>query len=113
MSEAATFVDAVLAGCALPADIDDYIDAWHDTSDVPNSISEFLGLTPDEYSLWVEHPESLRFVFAARKHGHSVAEISDVATAAAAAARAEDDGEAKKLLAWLRQSGRYEPADRG
>ncbi|MER7251805.1 hypothetical protein [Kribbella sp. NPDC000426] len=112
MSETATFVDAVLQGRALPDDIDDYIEAWHDTPGAPDSVSQFLGLTAAEYALWVEHPQSLRFVFAARKHHRSVAEIRDVATAAAAAARAENDDEAKKLLAWLKQTGRYEPTDR-
>ena len=112
MSETAAFVDAVLEGRALPQDIDDYIDTWHDTPGAPDSVSEFLGLTTDEYGLWVEHPESLRFVFAARKPRRSVAEIRDVATAAAAAARAENDDEAKKLLAWLQQTGRYEPNNR-
>ncbi|WP_328525624.1 hypothetical protein [Kribbella sp. NBC_00359] len=112
MSETATFVDAVLDGRALPEDIDDFIETWHESPDAPDSVSKFLGLTPDEYALWVEHPESLRFVFAARKHRRSVSEIRDVATAAAAAARAENDGEAKKLLAWLKQTGRYVPIDR-
>ena len=51
-----SFIDAVLAGDAVPADIDDFIDAWHASlEDI--GLAEFLGMTDEEYALWVEQPD--------------------------------------------------------
>jgi hypothetical protein len=74
MSEPSTFLDACLAGAALLADVDDRVDRWHDAYGAPNGpqipLREYLGLTSDEYALWVEQPGSLRFA-AARLAGHA------------------------------------------
>lgn len=39
--------------------IDDLVDMWHEGEDnwkEYRSLSEFLGMTPDQYKLWVETP---------------------------------------------------------
>jgi hypothetical protein len=71
MSEQATFISACLRGDVLVTDVDDWVDRWHDANGTPNgqsqSLPQFLGMADEEYALWVEHPESLRFVLAARR----------------------------------------------
>jgi hypothetical protein len=66
---ALTFVDACLNGEADLADIDDWVDRWHDTKfeePVP-SLDDYLGFTPDEGRLWVEKPASLAAIIVAHK----------------------------------------------
>ena len=56
-----TFIDLVRMGKADPDDIDNYVDAWHDSGpDETRKLHEFLGMTWDEYARWVEDPTCLR-----------------------------------------------------
>lgn len=74
---ALTFVDACLNGEADLADIDDWVDRWHDTKftgPVP-SLDDYLGFTPDEGRLWVEKPASLGAIIAAHKSHTSVEKV--------------------------------------
>jgi hypothetical protein len=103
-------MDQRLHGDALLEDIDNFVDAWHDAPDDSKSASlsleEFLGMSADEYRLWVEHPESLRFIAAAHRHKQPVAAILGKEDRYGLAARAEDQGEAHELLRWLIERGR-------
>ena len=63
-----TFLDVVLAGDARADDIDDFVDRWHD-GDATCSLAEFLGMSHDEYALWVEKPASLRLILQAHAAG--------------------------------------------
>ncbi|MBB5154117.1 hypothetical protein [Saccharopolyspora phatthalungensis] len=110
MSEQASFVEAHLAGKALLDDIDDWVDAWHDADGAPcsrvQSLASYLGLTDDEYALWVERPESLRFAIAGKRMNRPSAEVAELGGVVAAAARAGNDAEAAGVLHWLKQTGR-------
>ncbi len=53
-----TFVECVLAGEAQRDDIDDFIDRWH-LGNASCSLAQFLGMSDDEYALWVENPSAL------------------------------------------------------
>jgi hypothetical protein len=68
-----SYMEQLLHGDALLEDIDNFVDAWHDAPDASKSASlsleEFLGMRADEYRLWVERPESLRFIAAAHVAG--------------------------------------------
>lgn len=46
------FVEALRAGEIHVGEIDDYIEYWH-THNTNNSLKEFLGLTQQEYDMWV------------------------------------------------------------
>ena len=60
------FLEQYLNGKALPEDIDDYVDQWH--SDPGNQqIYEFLGMSEDEYSLWLRDPDMLLHIARARR----------------------------------------------
>ncbi len=61
-----TFIELCLEGRADLSDIDDYIEAWHTTKG-DASLHQFLGMTDSEYSLWVEKPDSLRFILLSRR----------------------------------------------
>lgn len=63
-----SFMTLVLNGDILPEEIDDFVDEWHE-SEQPNELNEYLGMTPQEYSLWVSSPASLGLIIAAR-HNH-------------------------------------------
>ena len=107
-----TFVEDVLAGRALPEDIESYVEAWHDAPEgsaaARSEVYEYLGLTWDEYRLWGERPESLRFTFAARRTNVSIEQLLRSAQMVDAAARTASDGEAAKVLRWLEERGRLE-----
>lgn len=47
-----SFMDAYRAGRATAADIDDWIDRWHDGPIVELDLHDFLGLTWTEFKHW-------------------------------------------------------------
>ncbi|MGW5781126.1 hypothetical protein [Streptomyces sp. NPDC003863] len=103
----ATFVDDALAGVAGIDEIDSYIDAWHDADDTDLELHEFLGMTWDEYRLWVEKPTTLRYILSAHRHGNTVSEeLIKTKSNLALAARADSADEAESVLTWLRKTGR-------
>lgn len=63
MSEITTFIEKCLNGDVLCDDIDDYIDIWHE-SDSEDELFEFLGMTREEYALWVKDPDALPQIIA-------------------------------------------------
>jgi hypothetical protein len=107
-----TYMDLVIRGEALLRDIDDFIDAWHDAPEgsamASLSLDAFLGMTAEEYRLWVEHPESLRYIAAAHKTKQPVAMLLASRDRLGLAARASDRSEADKLVQWLIKRGRIE-----
>ncbi len=107
-----TFVDDVLAGRAAMADIDDYIDRWHDAPEgSPIAVTElhdYLGMSWEEYRLWGERPESLRFILSARRAELPVTEVLRQDLIVGAAARSKESSVAHRVLAWLAERGRIE-----
>lgn len=78
MSTTESFIEAVLAGRAAPADIDDWVSAWHDSAgctddtDSPAesraaSLDEHLGFTPAEGRTWAANPAMLELIIAAHR----------------------------------------------
>jgi hypothetical protein len=107
MSSHQSFVQRVLAGDELDlSKIDDEIEEWHRSSSALR-LSEWLGLTEDEYSLVVEQPDALRTILAARRYGTSLQELLAVTEdACALAARGATPQEVAKIRRWLEQTGR-------
>lgn len=79
------YMDQVLAGTAQLDNIDDFVSAWHDSKTDTQPLSDFLGMTREEYQNWVADPDTLphiveirRMVAAARlEMTHAVAKITD------------------------------------
>ncbi|MSO99558.1 MAG: hypothetical protein EXR07_00690 [Acetobacteraceae bacterium] len=100
-----TFFDLYSHGLALPDEIDDFIDRWHeDASSRASSLPlhEFLGLTRDEYEIWVLDPDVLPHVLIARREARPLPEVmSQYLDAFPLAARASDIATIKALRSWL------------
>jgi hypothetical protein len=109
MSSRDTFMDKTLRGEVLMDEIDDFVEAWHDDETTDLSIAPYLGMTQEEYDLWVEKPGALRLIVAAREEEEPLYEaISRFAELEPVAARAADPGAARVVLQWLRQTGRIQ-----
>jgi hypothetical protein len=63
------FMDRVMAGDVKDPDreIDDAITQWHDAYEELRDLHEYLGMTWDEYRLFVRTPQALRVIIAARQ----------------------------------------------
>ena len=104
------YIDLVLAGRALLTDIDDHVDMWH-VGDALGPLHDYLGLTWDEYALWVEQPSSLRLILAARERKKPVLEMIEHADEYALAARGGlSEREARTVRKWLQDTGRIPPS---
>jgi hypothetical protein len=98
-------MDLLLRGEAFLDDIDDYVDDWHERAS-GQSLAEYLGMAPNEYALWVEQPDSLRLIVAAREEQEPVEEFVAAADPLAIAARGVSAAEARTVVEWLRATGR-------
>ena len=61
------FIECCLAGQALAEDIYSFIDQWHE-SNATVGVAQYLGMTADEYALWLEKPESIRSIIFAHQN---------------------------------------------
>ena len=96
------FITACIQGKTYLQKIDDYIDAWHEgKAGEKQELNEFLGMSVEEYALWIERPEVLPFIVIAHRSGKSVQEAIIEAEQQPMAARAADLGEARQLHDWL------------
>lgn len=97
MNSHVSFVEACLAGDVDLDQIDDYVDLWHDgPSEL--ELSDFLGMTWDEYARWVETPQVLPQIILAHRFGLPLREPVDKLALAARGANAR---EAALLEEWL------------
>ena len=102
-----SFVELCLQGECLPEEIDDYVDTWHEhESNVP--LHKFLGMTREEYSLWVTEPSARYFILGAHRTGKDAVELIRDFNALPIAARAESTNKAQQLVCWLKVKGLWE-----
>jgi hypothetical protein len=100
------FIDLALNGSVLADDIDDFIDNWHD-NDSGETLHDYLGLTWQEYSLWVSDASYLSLILSAR---HRNRPLIDAVNDNVLATRqnfvgAERSMRASQLQSWLGQQG--------
>ncbi|MBB1428228.1 hypothetical protein H5181_17440 [Shewanella sp. SG44-2] len=99
--EGGRFIDLCVMGHALPDDVDDYVDDWHDSeSDV--TISEYLGMSSEEYESWVHAPETLNSIITARITNVPLISVLKQTYDLPMAARASSPEAAKFLMKWLK-----------
>lgn len=99
----ASFLELAVAGEVLLDEIDDFIDTWHDA---PGGLElrDFLGMSREEYELYLNSADWLPWIVAARKSGMPLKSYMEEANRdAAMAARGLDAVTAAKLAAWLEQ----------
>jgi len=85
-------------------EIDDFVDTWHESKNkIP--LHEFLGMTWEEYALWVADPNVLPFIVTAHKEGQDIENLLEQLKTLPLAARAEHPKKAIELMKWLKQRG--------
>ncbi|MNQ62792.1 hypothetical protein D3C85_771500 [compost metagenome] len=98
------FIDLCVEGEVLPEEIDDFIDEWHEL-DSMGSIYSYLGMTRQEYRLWVHDPDILAFIITARIQNRVIDDVVADLHELPLAARADSPEKAKFLMRWLRKEG--------
>lgn len=97
------FIDDCLNGDALLSDIDTVVDQWHKgktTGDI--SLREALGMTKEEYVLWMRDPENVNFIIHARQRGIPVEEAIEEFFSLPMAARGSSKEEINSIVKWLK-----------
>lgn len=102
MSNSPSFMHMALRGQVMSDEIEDFIEEWHD-SDSAVELHEYLGMTWDEYSLWVSEPDFIDLIIAARWHETPLVEAvnDNLRSAERLAARADDAGKLSALKRWI------------
>lgn len=102
MSEPLVFIDLAVRGDVLPDEIDDFVEVWHH-SDSNLELHESLGLSWEEYSLWVADPEHINLIITARRKHQSIMEAvnDNLRYWERIAARADDAGKLAALRRWI------------
>lgn len=102
MSDERSFIQLAIDGYVMLDEIDDYVDQWHEKAP-PLELHDFLGLTWQEYSLWVAHPDNLSIVIAARREHQPVLEAvnDNLRSAQRLAARTNDVSRIAALERWI------------
>jgi hypothetical protein len=101
-----TFLDRYLNGEVLADDIDDFIDRWH-AGPSDQELHDFLGLSREEYSLWLRNPEALPHIARSRREGVPLDVIVERALGEQPmAARSSDAAKIKRLKHWLEMNGK-------
>lgn len=100
-----TFVDGCLNGERWLTEIDDFVERWHQSGQTC-TLAAFLGMTREEYKVWVEMPASLPFILLSRKRSLPLRKLLETSGVELLAARAGSAADARKVLDWLRKTGR-------
>ncbi|HEY1931482.1 MAG TPA: hypothetical protein VGG99_05680 [Acetobacteraceae bacterium] len=102
-SAATPFLELFRDGKVSAQQIADFIEAWHD-SDPPErcTLAEFLGMTEDEYTVWLASRKALPSIVAAREEGRPLAELVAEHLAALRSLASPSDRSAIHVLShWL------------
>ncbi|MBI2431980.1 MAG: hypothetical protein HYV26_03835 [Candidatus Hydrogenedentes bacterium] len=75
------FLDMVISGIAHPEDIDDFVDLWHEGHN-SGTLAEALGMSDDEYALWVQKSDALSLIIEARAAGMRLEKLATPAISA-------------------------------
>lgn len=105
-----TYMDELLDGEAFLEEIDDYIDEWHD-SDTDQEIYEYLGMTEEEYGLWVEDDSVLKSIVFARKNNKPIKDVLELNNSVNMVARSATLDQGKEILDWMKETGRISEED--
>jgi hypothetical protein len=74
--EAPTFFSLYGEGRITADQIDDYIEAWHNSGDEEQrSLAEYLGMSDEEYSVWLMSHGALPSILAARRDRRALTEV--------------------------------------
>ena len=77
-ARAPSFLDLYSRGEASADDIDDFVDRWHDAGEPwaqDLELHEYLGMTHEEYEVWLCDPLALPAILDARRSGRALAAV--------------------------------------
>ena len=102
MSDDPTFIELAIDGAIMCDEIDDYVEAWH-SSESELELHDFLGLSWQEYSLWVSHPDYIYVIIQARLDHQPVLEAvnDNIRSEQRLAARADEVRKLALLQKWI------------
>ena len=107
MSKEPSFVSRCLSGTALPDEIDDYVELWHNNeAGVGLPLHVFLGMDEHEYALWIREPNAIYGVIRAHKNHGRIDDYMDDFYSMPLAARAQSAEDATKITTWLKGMGK-------
>ena len=98
------FINDVINADAILEQIDDYVEKWHET-DTNSSIYEYLGMTEEEYFLWVENDFYLKYIVTAHEQNKSISDLLEEVYTDKLVARSSTPEEAKQIYNWLVEKG--------
>ena len=102
MSRRETFVDLCLTGNVLLEEIDDFVDRWHEAPE-GTELHDYLGMTEEEYSLWLRVPDALPYIIKARHEGTPLTNaVVNAYQDMRLAARSNDQSKIVRLQNWLK-----------
>ncbi len=101
------FIENVINADALLDEIDDYIAQWHD-ADTDLSVYDYLGMTEQEYFLWLENDFYLKYIVSAHEQNVDIQDLLKSEYTTKLAARATSPEEAKAIYNWLKEKGLVE-----
>jgi hypothetical protein len=89
-------------GRATAGQAEDYVDAWHVSGDEETrSLAEYLGMSDDEYDIWLMTPRALPVILAARRAARPLREsVSPFYEALQAAGNADDAPALQRMGYW-------------
>jgi hypothetical protein len=109
MFKTETFIDQCLRGTALPDEIDDYVEKWHDGEIGQDlELRELLGMDRHEYAIWMRDANAIYSIIAAKRNRRPVEDFTEDYFSMPLAARAGNTDDAKKLTDWLRKIGKID-----
>jgi hypothetical protein len=77
-ARAPSFLDLYNRGEVCPDDIDDFVDRWHDNAEPwarDLELHEYLGMTHEEYQVWLSDPLSLPSILLSRRSGRPLVDV--------------------------------------
>jgi hypothetical protein len=105
MSRRQTFLELCLTGEAATDDIDDFVDTWHADPD-GGELHDYLGMTPDEYSLWLRAPDALPCILKARRDREKLTvAVGRAYETMRLAPPGNDPSTVARLRTWLKEKG--------
>jgi hypothetical protein len=105
--EGDSFMELCLQGKVLPAEINDFVEAWNKTkTEWSEPLSEYLGMKKSEYTLWVRDPDALTYIVKARRDQVPLTGVvKDDYQQLRIAAGAENSLKTARLRSWLGEQG--------
>jgi hypothetical protein len=105
MPETHRFLDRLIAGTVDPAEIDEFVEKWHDSQST-EELHDYLGMSAAEYSLWLENPDMLTLICAARRRGQPLDQaVSEKLPGFRATEPSAGGPKVKSVESWLRRQG--------